>query len=1307
MVKVKPVKLGSTTRMSFGKIDEVIGMPNLIEIQKKSYEWFLKDGLKEVFRDISGISDHSGKYVLDFTDYFLDIDHPKHSVIECKERDATYAAPLKVQARLINTETGEIMPGEIYMGDFPLMTESGTFVINGAERVIVSQLVRSPGVYYKMDHDKTGKQLFSSTVIPNRGAWLEYESDVNDVFYVRIDKNRKIPVTAFLRALGLGTEEEIIAYFGDDARMRATIAKDGCTSQEDGLLEVYKKLRPSEPPTIESAQQHIDNLFFDPRRYDMSRVGRYKYNKKLCISRRITGQVLAEPVVDPRTGEILAMDGDVISRDKALEIENAGVKEVFVKLEGDRVVKVISNGMVDMTKYVDFDIKEKCEIDEKVRFSVLCEILDEGLEGEDLIKKCAQRRADLVPNTITIDDIFASVNYMNNLAEGIGTTDDIDHLGNRRIRCVGELLQNQVRIGLSRLERVVRERMTLQAQDLAGITPTSLINIRPVTAAIKEFFGSSPLSQFMDQNNPLAELTHKRRLSALGPGGLSRDRAGFEVRDVHYSHYGRMCPIETPEGPNIGLISYLATFARINSYGFVEAPFRKIDKETGVVTDEVVYMTADMEDEFIVAQANEPLDENHRFVRKKVHGRYRDEFVELEASRFDYMDVSPRMVVSVATAMIPFLENDDANRALMGSNMQRQAVPLLVTEAPIVGTGIEYKAGVDSGICILAEDDGVVTQVSADLITVRYDSKGDSAVLDDTGRVVEYEVTKFLRSNQGTCINQIPIVEVGQRVKKGDVLADGPATDHGEISLGKNALIGFMTWEGYNYEDAVLLNEKMVREDYYTSIHIEEYETEARETKLGPEEITREIPNVGDDMLKNLNEDGIIRIGAEVKTGDILVGKVTPKGETELTAEERLLRAIFGEKAREVRDTSLKVPHGESGTVVDVKVFTRENSDELQPGVNKVVRCYLAQKRKISVGDKMAGRHGNKGVVSRILPQEDMPFLPDGTPLDIVLNPLGVPSRMNIGQVLEVHLGYAAKALGWKIMTSVFDGAHEQDIFDIYKELAVKAKNKELPPPASPKFIDFTECFERDGISMECKTKVRDGRTGEYFDNPVTVGYMYYLKLHHLVDDKIHARSTGPYSLVTQQPLGGKAQFGGQRFGEMEVWALEAYGAAYTLQEILTVKSDDVVGRVKTYESIVKGENIPKPGIPESFKVLIKELQSLALDVRVIDENGEEIDLKQDLDEETNPKAVENGAYPGASVATAKDMRDGFSPDDNPENQSIFGDADLLGEDYGEDKFYSEMRYDDEFDDDFDDDDFDDNYSDNYADDDGFGDDYE
>ena len=1032
----------------------------------------------------------------------------------------------------------------------------------------------------------------------------------------------------------------------------------------------------------------------------MSRVGRYKYNKKLAISHRLVDRTLAQHVVNPRTGELIAMEGETVSREKALEIENAGIREVLIKLDNDSIIKVISNGMVDLTKYVDFDIAE-VEIDEKVRFNVLSEILDMGLEGDELKAEIKRRKPDLVPNTITIDDIFSSINYMNNLANGVGTTDDIDHLGNRRIRCVGELLQNQFRIGFSRLERVIRERMTLQAQDLESLTPNSLINIRPVTAAIKEFFGSSPLSQFMDQNNPLAELTHKRRLSALGPGGLSRDRAGFEVRDVHYSHYGRMCPIETPEGPNIGLISYLATFARINSYGFIEAPFRKIDKETGVVTDEVIYMTADVEDEFIVAQANEPLDKNHRFVNSKVHGRYRDEFVELEASRFDFMDVSPRMVVSVATAMIPFLENDDANRALMGSNMQRQAVPLLVTESPIVGTGIEYKAGVDSGVCLLAEGSGIVTAVSADVITVKYDVDDPNC----TGRTIDHEVTKFLRSNQGTCINQIPIVEVGQRVKKGDVLADGPATKNGEISLGKNALIGFMTWEGYNYEDAVLLNEKMVRDDYYTSIHIEEYETEARDTKLGPEEITREIPNVGDDMLKNLDEDGIIRIGAEVKTGDILVGKVTPKGETELTAEERLLRAIFGEKAREVRDTSLRVPHGECGTVVDVKVFTRENSDELQPGVNKVVRCYLAQKRKISVGDKMAGRHGNKGVVSRILPQEDMPFLPDGTPLDIVLNPLGVPSRMNIGQVLEVHLGYAAKALGWKIMTSVFDGAHEQDIFGIYADIAEKAKNRELPPPESPKFIDFTECFDKNGISMECKTRVRDGRTGDYFDNPVTVGYMYYLKLHHLVDDKIHARSTGPYSLVTQQPLGGKAQFGGQRFGEMEVWALEAYGAAYTLQEILTVKSDDVVGRVKTYEAIVKGENIPKPGIPESFKVLIKELQSLALDVRVLDEEGEEIDLKQDLDEETNPKAVENSSFPGKSVMTSSDMK-GMSFEEDPSGANMIDESGIIDDSYNDDEFYGSEDIDDfNFDDDdlFGDDDDDDFYDDEDDDDSLFG----
>ena len=1245
MVNVKPFKLGNSERYSFGKIDDVIDMPNLIEVQKKSYQWFLEEGLKEVFKDVSGITDYQDNLVLDFIDYTLDVDHPNYSVIECKERDATYSAALRVTARLLNKETGEIKESNVYMGDFPLMTPSGTFVINGAERVIVSQLVRSPGVYYKMDHDKTGKELFSSTVIPNRGAWLEYENDVNDVLYVRIDKNRKVPITVFLRALGLGTNAEIIEKFGDDQRIKATFEKDTANSVEEGLIEVYRKLRPSEPPTVESAQTHINNLFFDPRRYDMSRVGRYKYNKKLGMSNRLPGQTLADHIVNPRTGEIIAKRGDTIDRDKALEIENAGVKEAFVVGEEGKSVKVLSNGMVDINAYVDFDCDE-LGIKEKVSFDVLCEILDSTTDEKELKKAIANSVHELVPNHITTDDIFATVNYMNTLAEHIGTTDDIDHLGNRRIRCVGELLQNQFRIGFSRLERVIRERMTLQAQDPEALSPSSLINIRPVTAAIKEFFGSSPLSQFMDQTNPLSELTHKRRLSALGPVGLSRDRAGFEVRDVHYTHYGRMCPIETPEGPNIGLISYLATFARINDYGFVEAPFRKIDKETGVVTDEVVYMTADMEDDFKVAQANEPLDENGRFVNSKVVGRYKDEFVELDPSQFDFMDVSPRMVVSVATAMIPFLENDDANRALMGSNMQRQAVPLMVTESPIVGTGMEYKAGTDSGVCVLAEEDGIVMSVDADHIRVQYDS----------GRIQDFEVIKFLRSNQGTCVNQIPVVQRGQRVVKGEVLADGPATKNGEISLGKNALIGFMTWEGYNYEDAVLINEKIVRDDVYTSIHIEEYETEARDTKLGPEDITRDIPNVGEDMLKDLDENGIIHIGAEVHAGDILVGKVTPKGETELTAEERLLRAIFGEKAREVRDTSLRVPHGESGIVVDVKVFTREDSrDELQPGVNKVVRCYLAQKRKISVGDKMAGRHGNKGVVSRILPVEDMPFLPDGTPLDIVLNPLGVPSRMNIGQVLEVHLGYAAKALGWKIMTPVFDGAHEQDIFELYERIRDK---DDYPDKREVTGIDFGECFKQNGISMECKTRLRDGRTGELFDNPVTVGYMYYLKLHHLVDDKIHARSTGPYSLVTQQPLGGKAQFGGQRFGEMEVWALEAYGAAYTLQEILTVKSDDVVGRVKTYEAIVKGQNIPTPGIPESFKVLIKELQSLSLDVRVLDKDGSEIDLKQKFDEDDDAMVVvaDDETLNEEQVMTTMD---GFLLDEDSEEGNMFDESSI------------------------------------------------
>ena len=1233
-LNVKPVRMGKNVRMSFSRIDEVLEMPNLIEVQKKSYQRFLDEGLKDVFKDISGITDYTGNLVLEFLDYHLDMDRPNYSVAECKERDATYSAALRVKVRLLNKESGEIKESEVFMGDFPLMTDSGTFVINGAERVVVSQLIRSPGVYFKMEHDKTGKELFSSTVIPNRGAWLEYENDINDVFYVRIDKNRKIPVTVFIRALGLGTTDEIIDYFGRDERILATIEKDPCNNSEEALLELYRKLRPTEPPTLDSAKAHLDALFFDERRYDLSRVGRYKYNKKLGIYGRLTGRVTSQPIVNPRTGEIMADAGETISFEKASEIENAGVTVAYVQDE-DREVKVISNGMVDIGCYVDFDAKAECGVKEKVRFSVLMEILEASGSDDELKEAIVARLGELVPNYITIDDIFASINYMNCLASGVGVTDDIDHLGNRRVRSVGELLQNQFRIGLSRLERVIRERMTLQAQDLEMLTPQSLINIRPVVAAIKEFFGLSQLSQFMDQTNPLAELTHKRRLSALGPGGLSRDRAGFEVRDVHYSHYGRMCPIETPEGPNIGLISYLATFARINEYGFIEAPFRKVDKARGVVTSEVVYMTADVEDEFIVVQANEPLDEEGHFVNAKVNGRYRDSFVEVESDRADYMDICPRMVMSVATAMIPFLENDDANRALMGSNMQRQAVPLLKTEAPIVGTGMEYKAGVDSGVCVLSKDDGVVESVCANEITVDYDS----------GEVETFKITKFMRSNQGTCVNQVPVVSQGQRVEKGEVLADGPAISNGEVSLGKNVLIGFMTWEGYNYEDAVLISEKIVRDDVYTSIHIEEYETEARDTKLGPEEITRDIPNVGEDALKDLDEMGIIRVGTEVQAGDVLVGKVTPKGETELTAEERLLRAIFGEKAREVRDTSLRVPHGEYGIVVDVKVFTRANCDELQPGVNKVVRCYIAQKRKISVGDKMAGRHGNKGVVSRILPVEDMPFLPDGTPLDIVLNPLGVPSRMNIGQVLEVHLGYAAKALGWKIMTPVFDGAHEEDIF---------------------------ECFKKAGLSEDGKTWLKDGRTGEYFDNPVTVGYMYYLKLHHLVDDKIHARSTGPYSLVTQQPLGGKAQFGGQRFGEMEVWALEAYGAAYTLQEILTVKSDDVVGRVKTYEAIVKGQNIPKPGIPESFKVLIKELQSLGLDVKVLNKNEEEIDLKQTFDDDDNMGlSPAGGDFHEEEVVTSLD---GFSLEDDPEGNNMFDESSVVADSDDDDSFEDELN---------------------------------
>ena len=1231
MVDVKPVQLGKTTRMSFSKIDEVIKMPNLIEVQKNSYKWFLDEGFRDVLKEVSGITDYTGNLILDFVDFNLDMGRPTYSVEECKERETTYAAPLRVTARLLNRESGEIKESDVFMGDFPLMTNSGTFIINGAERVIISQLVRSPGVYFKMEYDKTGKELYSSTVIPNRGAWLEYENDANDVFYVRIDKNRKVPVTTFIRALGLSSDSEIIEYFGDDDRIIATIEKDTCKNTEEALFEIYRKLRPGEPPTIESAQSHINALLFDARRYDLSRVGRHKYNKKLNLSDRLKGQKLSRPIPDPMTGEIIADIDEVITKEKAIELENAGVSVAYVRYE-DKEVKIISSGMVDICKFVNFDAYKECGIKEKVRFSVLNEIL-ESCDSEKEIKSQIRLRADeLVPRHIIIDDIFASINYMNCLACGIGNTDDIDHLGNRRIRSVGELLQNQFRIGFSRLERVIRERMTLQAQDLEVITPHALINIRPIVAAIKEFFGSSPLSQFMDQTNPLSELTHKRRLSALGPGGLSRDRAGFEVRDVHYSHYGRMCPIETPEGPNIGLISYLATFARINEYGFIETPFRKVDKETGIVTSEVIYMTADEEDDYIVAQANEPLDENGRFANSKVNGRYRDQFVEVESSQADFMDVSPKMVVSVATSMIPFLENDDANRALMGSNMQKQAVPLLRTEAPIVGTGMEYQAGLDSGVCILSKEDGVIESVSADKIVVKYDS----------GKKDRFKLIKFTRSNQSTCINQVPIVDKGQRVKAGEVLADGPATKNGEISLGRNALVGFMTWEGYNYEDAVLISEKIVREDVYTSIHIEKHEIQSRDTKLGPEEITRDIPNVNEDLLRDLDENGIIRIGAEVHAGDILVGKVTPKGETELTAEERLLRAIFGEKAREVRDTSLRVPHGEYGIVVDVKVFTREtHRDELPAGVNKVVRCYIAQKRKISAGDKMAGRHGNKGVVSRILPVEDMPFLPDGTPLDIVLNPLGVPSRMKIGQVLEVHLGYAAKALGWKVMTPVFDGAHEEDIF---------------------------KCLKEAGYSEDGKVWLKDGRTGEYFDNPVTVGYMYYLKLHHLVDDKIHARSTGPYSLVTQQPLGGKAQFGGQRFGEMEVWALEAYGAAYTLQEILTVKSDDVVGRVKTYEAIVKGQNVPKPGIPEACKVLIKELQSMALDVSILDKENNEIDLRRDFDEDTNIglNVKDNIAAEPQTINEEENFEDDFEDEHDElfvdEHDELFVDEDDIEE---------------------------------------------
>ncbi|MCD7946649.1 MAG: DNA-directed RNA polymerase subunit beta [Clostridiales bacterium] len=1186
---VKDVYFGNTLRKSFIRHDEILQMPDLLEIQKKSYQWFFDVGLKQVFKDVGVITDYAGNLELSFIDFSMN-KPPKYDVEECKARDATYSKPMQVRVRLRNKETGEIKEQEIYMGDFPLMTQGGSFVINGAERVIVSQIVRSPGMYYGREEDKAGNVIYTTTVIPYRGAWLEYETDLNDVFYVRIDKNRKIPITCLLRAVGLKTDGEILAVFGEDPRIVTTLEKDPCKSYEDAMLEIYRKLRPGEPPTVDSCESLMEALLFDPRRYDLSEVGRYKFNKKLDIARRLSGQTLAAPIADPWTGELLAESGETLTREQAQALAARGVNEALIDVEGT-VVKVFANNVVDMSSFVDFDPAE-VGVTERVRVSVLRDLLDK-YSGEDLKQAVADSLDLLMPKHITVDDILASVNYLNCLAYGVGQKDDIDHLGNRRLRSVGELLQNQFRIGFTRMERVIRERMTIQDQDI--VTPQSLINIRPITAAIKEFFGSSPLSQFMDQTNPLAELTHKRRISALGPGGLSRERASFDVRDVHYSHYGRLCPIETPEGPNIGLISYLASYARVNRYGFIEAPYRKVEKGTCRVTDEVEYMTADVEDQYIIAPATEPLDENGCLANKRVTCRHLNDILDVDRSMVDYMDVSPQMMVSVATAMIPFLENDDANRALMGANMQRQAVPLLVTEAPIVATGQEYKNCQDSEVCVLAEGDGVVEQVDANHIVVRYDS----------GERKDYKLTKFMRSNHTTCINQRPIVSAGQRVKHRETLADGPSTCNGEIALGRNILMGFMTWEGYNYEDAVLLSERMVKEDVFTSIHIEEHELEARETKLGPEEITRDIPNVGDDALKDLDERGIIRVGAEVTAGDILVGKVTPKGETDLTAEERLLRAIFGEKAREVRDTSLKLPHGASGIVVDVKVFTRENGDELGPGVNQCVRVYIAQKRKISVGDKMAGRHGNKGVVSRILPVEDMPFLPDGTPLDIVLNPLGVPSRMNIGQVLEVHLGYAAKTLGWKVATPIFNGANEQDIQALLRQA---------------------------GLNENGKSWLYDGRTGQRFDNPVTVGYVYFLKLHHLVDDKIHARSTGPYSLVTQQPLGGKAQFGGQRFGEMEVWALEAYGAAYTLQEILTVKSDDVTGRVSTYEAIVKGKNIPKPGVPESFRVMMKELQALCLDVRVLDKDGNTIDLR-DLDDDddgyvTRDKDFDDDYYP-------------------------------------------------------------------------------
>jgi len=1228
-------QFGNNTRVNFAKIKEVQEIPNLIDIQLNSYKWFVDEGIKVVLRESSHIEDHTGTIVLDYISHTLE-KTPKYSIGECKERDATYAAPLKINCRLTNTQTNDIKETEIFFGDFPLMTDTGTFIINGAERVVVSQLVRSPGIYFSFEMDKAGNKLFSGTVMPNRGPWVEYESDANDVLYVRVDKGKKFPITTLIRAFGIETDEQIKEVFGEDARILSTLEKDTSTNRSSALVELYKKLRPGEPATTEGAVAHIDNLFFNERTYDLTRVGRYKYNKKLALGHRIMGKVLTRPVSDPLTGEILADAGETLTREKAFEIEAKGVYEVYLNID-EHEIRVFSNGMVDMKNFVSFN-PEDIGIREWVKFSVLCEILDSCETEKEIMEACKERASELTPNTICNEDLFSSINYILCLYYGIGTTDDIDHLGNRRIRCVGELLQNQLRIGFTRMERAIRERMNMQ--NAAEATPQSLLNSRPVIAAIREFFGSSPLSQFMDQSNPLAEITHKRRLSALGPGGLTRDRAGFDVRDVHYSHYGRMCPVETPEGPNIGLISYLSTHARINEYGFIEAPYHPIDKETGIISEEIVYMTADIEDNYIVAQANEPRDEMNRLVRDKVAIRHRENIAEIEKNKVDFIDISPKQVISVATSMIPFLENDDAVRALMGANMQRQAVPLLKTESPIVGTGMEYRAAVDSGVCVVSKCDGIVTFVSATEVKIK----------KDDGQIEEYPIIKFLRSNQGTCFNQRPIVSVGQRIKKGDVLADGPSTANGELSLGKNMLIGFMTWEGYNYEDAVLLNEKLVKEDTYTSVHIEEYEIDAKETKLGPEEITNDIPGVSKDLLADLDERGIIRIGAEVRSGDILVGKVSPKGDAEQTAEERLLRAIFGEKSREVRDSSLKVPHGETGIVVDVKTFTRENSSELSPSTNMIVRVYIAQRRKISVGDKMAGRHGNKGVVSRILPQEDMPFLPDGTPLDIVLNPLGVPSRMNIGQVLEVHLGYAAKALGWKIATPVFDGVKESDI---------------------------ANCLELAGYNRTGKTPLYDGRTGDLFDGEVTVGYMYYLKLHHLVDDKIHARSTGPYSLVTQQPLGGKAQFGGQRFGEMEVWALEAYGSAYTLQEMLTVKSDDVVGRVKTFEAIVKGKNVPEPGIPESFKVLVKELQSLGLDVKVLAKDQHEIDLTTSYDDEMEDVGLE--------PEEAKEVMNADDEYDYPAADFIFSE---IGEEFGADEpeeddsyYYTASDVEDDFDD--------------------------